>query len=77
MVSEAIDQGDGTGGVGEDGVPAFEREIGRDQDRAVLVAATDDLKEEVCGARIVGQVSDLIDGEECGPGVVPQAAFEG
>ena len=77
VVGEAVDERDGARGVGEDGVPALERQIGGHQDRAMLVATTDDLKEEVRGAGIVREISDLIDGEQCGPGIVLQAAVEG
>ena len=36
-----------------------------------------DLEEEVGGVGIIGEVADLIDGEEVGARIVPQAALEG
>ena len=50
-------------GVGEDRVPVAEGEIGREHDRLLLVAARDDLEEEVGGVRVVGEVADLVDGQ--------------
>ena len=44
---------------------------------AVLVATADDLEEEVGGVGIVGEVANLIDGEQGGARVVAEAAFEG
>ncbi len=43
----------------------------------VLVAAADDLEEEVGGVGIVGEVANLIDGEQRGARVVAKAALEG
>ena len=43
----------------------------------MLVAPADDLEEEVGGVGIIGEVADLIDGEEVGARIVPQAALEG
>ena len=43
----------------------------------MLVAAADELEDQVGGACVVGEVPELIDDEERGPGVVAQAAFEG
>ena len=43
----------------------------------MLVAAADDLEEEVGGVGIVGEVPNLIDGEQGGACVVAEAALEG
>ena len=77
MVGEAVDEGDGAGGVGEDGVPLLEGQVGGEEQGAVLVAAADELEEEVGGAGVVGEVSDLIDDEQSGPGVVTETPLEG
>ena len=77
VVGEAVDERDGAGGVGEDGVPLLEGQVGGEEQGAVLVTAADELEEEVGGARVVGEVSDLVDDEQCGPGVVTESAFEG
>ena len=61
---ESVDEGDGTGRVREDGVPLFEEQVRGDDDRALLVATTDDLKEEIGRMGVVGEVPDLIDGQD-------------
>ena len=43
----------------------------------MLVAAADDLEEEIGGVGIVGEVANLVDGEQGGARVVAKAAFEG
>ena len=77
MVCEPVDERDGAGRVGEDGVPLLEGQIRGDDDRFLLVAAAHELKEEVGGVRIVGQVADLIEGEERRARVGAEPAFEG
>ena len=77
VVGESVDEGDGARGIGEDGVPVLEGQVGGDEQGAVLVAAADELEEEVGGASVVGEVSELIDHEQRGAGVVAEAAFEG
>ena len=47
MVRQTVDQGDRTGRVRKDRVPLLEEQIGSDDDRALFVATTDDLKEQV------------------------------
>lgn len=48
MVSEPVDEGDDAGGVGKDGVPILEGEVGGDdQGPSFLVSGVDDL---VCSA---------------------------
>ena len=77
VVGQAVDQGDGAGGVGEDGVPVLERQIGGDEQRAMLVAAADELEEKVGGAGVVGEVAQFVDHDQRRPGVVAEASFEG
>ncbi len=76
MVREAVDQGDGAGRVGKDRVPRLEGQVGGHDDRLLLVATTDDLKEEIGGVRIVGQVPDL-EREELRAHVGAESGFEG
>ena len=76
MVGEPIDEGDGARGVGKDGVPFLKREIGGDHDRALFVAPADDLVEQVGGVGVVGEVADLVDGEEQRARVGAESAFE-
>ncbi len=62
VMSEAIDEGDDAGGVGEDGRPVFEGEIGRDEDRSILlVTGIDDLEEQVSGMIVVGEIANFVD----------------
>ena len=61
MVREPVNQGDRTRRIRKDRVPLFEREIGRNEEGAMFIAPTDDLKEEVRGVGVVGEVSDLVD----------------
>ena len=50
MVGQAVDQGDGARGVGKDGVPVLERQVGGDEQGAVFVTAADEVEEEVGGS---------------------------
>ena len=61
MVDEAVDQGDDTGGIGEDLAPFGEGAVGRDEGGLGLVAARDDLKEQIGVTVGVGQIADLVD----------------
>ena len=60
VVGQAVDQGDGAGGVGEDGVPVLEGQISGDKQGAVLVTAADELEEQVGGPCVVGEIAYLI-----------------
>ena len=46
VVGQSVDQGDGARGVGKDGVPALEWQVGGDQQGAVLIAAADELEDQ-------------------------------
>ncbi len=73
VVDEAIDQGDDAGGVGEDLVPFGERFVGRNDRGLLLVAARDDLEQQIGMAVGIGEVADLIDDKQPGPGIQSQA----
>lgn len=47
-----------------------------DHDRFLLVAAADDLEEQVGRVRVIGEVADLIDREEAGPEVAAEPVLE-
>jgi hypothetical protein len=66
IVDEAVDQGDDAGGVGEDLVPFCERPVGGHDRALVLVAAADELEQQVGMAVGVGQVADLVDDQKAG-----------
>jgi hypothetical protein len=61
VVDEAVDERDDAGGVGEDLVPFGEGAVGGDEGGFGLVAARDDLEQQVGVAFGVGQVADLVD----------------
>ena len=64
VVGQAIDQSYGARGVGEDGVPVLEGQIGGDEQGAVLVAAADELEEQVGGPCVVGEISQFVAHEQ-------------
>src|SRR6266404_3560866 len=76
FMHESIDESDDAAGIREDLGPFAERLVRRDNDGIALVAASDDLEEQVRVARVIGQISDLIDPEDCWAGVATQAARE-
>ncbi len=84
MVGQLVEEGGDRGGVWEDGVPGAEGEVCGDQDGAAgqipwtgpLVASVDDLVEQVGGVRVVGEVADLVDREQVGPGVAAESASQ-
>ena len=77
MVEEAVEDRGGDGGVVEDLAPGGDAAVGGEDDRAVFVAAADDLEEEISVTAVLREVADLVDHEETGAcGVVVQAAIE-
>jgi hypothetical protein len=77
VVHEAIDEGDGTAGVREDGRPVAEWQVCGEHETAFFVTAGDDLEEEIGGARVVGEMPDLVDQEQTAGGVVGEAPRKG
>jgi hypothetical protein len=77
VVDEAVDERDRTAGVREDGRPVTEGQVGGEHETAFFVAARDDLEEQVGGAGVVGQISDLVDHEEPAGSVVVEAPRQG
>ncbi len=67
-MDETVDDGGDTGRRREDLVPLGKRLVGGDEDRLVLVSSGDHLVEEVGMTGVVGQVSELVDDEDLGPG---------
>ena len=57
-------------------MPVAEGEVRGQYDRLLLVAARDDLEEQVRGVGVVGQVADLIDAQELRPRVVAEPSVE-
>ena len=77
VVSEAVDEGDDAAGVGEDLVPLSEGLVGGHHGGGVLVAAVDDLEEQVGVPRVVGEVADLVETQQLGAGLEAQPLLQG
>ena len=60
VLSKAIHESSDAGGAGKYNTPLLEGKVGGDDGRALLMAATDDLIEQIGGARITGQIPQLI-----------------
>jgi hypothetical protein len=72
---EPIDEGDETGGIGEDLVPFAEGLVGGQQHTAVLlIAARDHLEEQVSVAGVVGEIPYLVRAKHGWIGVAAQPA---
>ena len=76
-MDEAVDEGDDAGGGGEHVGPFGEGFVGGDEHRQGEIPAGDDLEEEVGIAVVVGEVSDLVDGEELRSGEATQPPGQG
>ena len=61
MVDDSVDHRCGDGLVAEDAAPAAERQVRRQDQRGVFVAAGYELEEQVRGVLLEGQVADLVD----------------
>ena len=75
VMDEAVYKGGDACGSGEDGGPVVEGEVCCDDDGFVFVSPGDDLKDEVSGPLVVGQIAYLIDAKELGFDVVFESAF--
>ena len=72
VVDKTIDQGGDAGRGGKDVAPFGERTIGRHQGAFVLVTARDELIQQIGMAVRVGEISDLVDDQECRVDIVAQ-----
>jgi hypothetical protein len=66
VVDEPVDEGDDAGGAREDGVPVVDASVGGDDDGFLFVSSGDDLKQEVRGPLVVGEIADFIDTQDLG-----------
>ena len=66
MVQQAVEDGGGDHGVAKDLAPGAQALIAGQDDRAPLVAARDQLKEEIGALAIDGDVADLVDDQQLG-----------
>lgn len=76
MVNDAIDEGGGRAGGGEDGAPVAEGQVAGDDRTASLVAAADDLVEQVGVVGVVADVAELVEQQEAQVGSVAEASLE-
>ena len=77
MLCEAIDESAEAGGILEDSAPLLVGEVGGEDDRAQLVAAADNVEEQVGGAAVAGDVAELVEDEQIGRGIPFKASFGG
>src|SRR6185437_12357072 len=77
VLGEAVDEGAEAGGVAEDGAPLLVREVGGDDDGAGFVPLAHDAEEQVGGARVAGDVAQLVEDEQVGLGVAAESALDG
>jgi hypothetical protein len=75
-VGDAVHDGFGEAGVGEDLGPLAEREVGRDDQRGALIALGDDLKYELRGTVGQSEIPELVEDDELGAGVARDDAAE-
>ena len=75
-VGEAVDDGLGQPGVGEDLGPLAERQVGGDDQRAAFVALGEDLEDELGGAVGQREVAELVEDDELGAGVAADDSGE-
>jgi hypothetical protein len=75
-MNETVDQGDDAGGVREDIGPFREGLVGGHECRAVLISAADQLEQQIGVAVGIGEITDLIDHQNVGSGVVAQASAQ-
>src|SRR5882672_9240333 len=61
VMDDAIDEGGGAGGVGEDAGPVTEGEIGGEYGAFLLVAAADDLEEQVGVSIVEGEEANFVE----------------
>lgn len=64
MVDEPVDHGGCDDVVGEDLAPPAEGHVRGDEDRALFVAGHDELKQQVRGVVIEGDLANLVDDDE-------------
>ncbi len=73
-MNQAVDEGDGAPGVGEDGRPVGEGEIRGQDETLPFIPAADDLEEEIGRAGVVGEIPELVEDQEPTLAVVVQPA---
>jgi len=76
VVEQAVEDGGGHHRVAKDRAPLGDVAVAGDQQTATLVAARDELEEQVRGAGLEGQIAQRIDDRELGLGVDGQARLQ-
>src|SRR5674536_84297 len=70
-VEEPVEDGGGHDPVGEHGAPVAEAAVGRQHDRAALIAPGYDLEDPVGAGSVHRQVAELVDDEDRGSRIRP------
>ena len=66
VVQQPVEDRGGDDRIAEHATPLGHRAVARDQHRAALVAATDELEEQVSGVGFERQVAQLVDHQQIG-----------
>ena len=66
VMNETVDHGDGAAGVGKHFRPFREAFVGREQCALLLVAAVDQLEQQIGMTIGIGEVADLVDDQQAG-----------
>src|SRR4051794_41927788 len=76
-MDKTVDQRDDAGRGGKDLMPFGEGAVGSDDGALGLVAAADEFEHQVGMPVGVGEVADLVDHQQAGPGIVAEATAQG
>src|SRR5690349_856018 len=75
-MDHSVDQRRGRSRVRKDTRPVFEGEIGGEDEALLLIAAVDELEEEIGVARVVREITELVDDQQSNRGVVSESAIK-
>src|ERR1700728_925452 len=76
VLHDALDESGRAGRARKDGVPIGEGEVGGEHEALLLVAAADDLEDEVGISVVEGEESELVDDEKSDLRVVVEPSLE-
>jgi hypothetical protein len=64
VMNEAVDRGEGHGGVGEDLAPFTERLVGGDQQRSTLIACAYQLEQDAGLGLVLGDIGQVVEDQQ-------------
>lgn len=76
MVQQAVQDRGGNHGIAEHAAPFSNRAVRGDQDRSLLIAARDQLEEQVRGIGLEGQIAQLVNDQQLRPAQERQLLVE-